>query len=469
MKQLKLYGSIFATIVYAATISASCDIGSLTPVPGQPFGAGTNPEGVAFSPLINGSLYAAVANTFSTDISVFQVDTTTGVFSNIGTFGAAGAPSNVIYSPIVSGNLFVAVPLPTISYIEMFQVDPNTGSLTSVGTFSSFGNDPISFAFSPVVNGNLFAAAANTNSNDLATYQVNTVTGALTFVGSIGTGINPFSVAFSPVINGKLYAATANSSSNNVSVYQVNTVSGVFSSVGTFPISGANVPLSIAFSPILPGNLLFAAVANEISGNVVIFSVNPSSGVFSQIQTITTVGSLPRSIAYSPLIAGNLFVAAVNNASNNVIIYSVDITTGMLTQIPGPLTSAGPGAFSIAYSPLTPSNDLFAAVANDTTSGTVSVFQVDLLIPVITTSSIAIQCSRPITINATIIGGTAPFTVVWSDGFTQTGAGPNFSRVVNPQMTSQFQIISVTDADGCTAGPSNAVTITVTGSACCNG
>lgn len=469
MKQIKVYGGILATIVYAATISASCENGAFTPVPGQPFGAGADPQGVAFSPLLNGSLYAAVANTFSTNISVFQVDTTTGVFSSAGTFGATNAPSNVIYSPIVSGNLFVAVPLPTINLIEMFQVDTNTGSLTSVGTFGTLGNDPTSFAFSPIVNGNLFAAAANTNSDNLITYQVNTTTGSLASLGTIGTGTNPFSVAFSPVINGKLYAAAANSASNNISVYQVNTSSGAFSSVGTFPISGGSVPLSITFSPILPGNLLFAAVANEISGNVVIFSVNPSSGAFSQIQTITTVGTLPRSIAYSPLIAGNLFAAAVNNGSNNVIIYSVDITTGMFTQIPGPLTSAGTGAFSIAYSSLTPSNNLFAAVANNAASGTVSVFQVDLLFPVITTPSIAIQCSHPITINATIIGGTAPFTVVWSDGFTQTGAGPNFSRVVNPQVSSQFQIISVTDADGCTAGPSNAVTITVTGNACCNG
>src|ERR1700693_3862757 len=100
MKQIKIYGSILATIVYAATIYASCENGSLDPVPGQPFGAGSAPAGVAFSPLINGALFAAVANGSSDDFSVFQADTTTGVFSTVGTFSAVNSPNGVTYSPI---------------------------------------------------------------------------------------------------------------------------------------------------------------------------------------------------------------------------------------------------------------------------------------------------------------------------------------------------------------------------------
>src|ERR1700722_5144102 len=110
MKNIILLHVLFAACIYI-TPTPSCDLGALlTPVAGSPFATGGNsPTSVAYSPLINDNLFAAVANTASNNITTFQADTTTGIFTFVGTQSTDTTPISIAYSPVVSGNLFVAV------------------------------------------------------------------------------------------------------------------------------------------------------------------------------------------------------------------------------------------------------------------------------------------------------------------------------------------------------------------------
>ena len=69
------------------------------------------------------------------------------------------------------------------------------------------------------------------------------------------------------------------------------------------------------------------------------------------------------------------------------------------------------------------------------------------------------------TIDFTLTTGTAPFTVVYDDG-TGPITSPLFNSTtgtitVTPSTTTNYSLVSVTDANGCTATANGSVTITV--------
>ncbi|MCX7194531.1 MAG: beta-propeller fold lactonase family protein, partial [Proteobacteria bacterium] len=85
-----------ANTVSAYTIAA--DTGVLTPVPGSPFAAGTNPISVTVSP--NGA-FAYVANMNSNDVSAYIIAAGTGVLTPVpgSPFAAGSFPNSVTVSP----------------------------------------------------------------------------------------------------------------------------------------------------------------------------------------------------------------------------------------------------------------------------------------------------------------------------------------------------------------------------------
>ena len=86
--------------------------------------------------------------------------------------------------------------------------------------------------------------------------------------------------------------------------------------------------------------------------------------------------------------------------------------------------------------------------------------------PVVTISgTISVTQGMSTTIDFTLTTGTAPFTVVYDDG-TGPITSPLFNSntgtiTVTPNNTTNYNLVSVTDANGCTASVSGSVTITV--------
>ena len=61
--------------------------GSFQQIAGSPFAAGANPASSAYSPIVSGNLFAAVPNFGGITVSVYEVNQTTGVLTQV-----AGSP-----------------------------------------------------------------------------------------------------------------------------------------------------------------------------------------------------------------------------------------------------------------------------------------------------------------------------------------------------------------------------------------
>lgn len=360
MKKLLLYFVllIFASahisnIINAVTCVCDCNLWQNDPAITVDSG-GIGPNAVAYSP--NGQ-FAAVVNSIGTaNVTSYTIDSISGAFTFAGTNTAGiSEPESVVFSP---DSLYAAVANNGNDTVQVYSVDPTTGIFTLQNTYST-GSGPSSVAYSP--DGKL-AAVTNADSTGPGNLSVYSVSGAIfTPVPSVITGDNPQSVVFTQ-IGGVTYAAVANSVDiglGSVSVYSVNTTTGAFTEVFGSPFAAGLGPASVAYSP----NGKFAAVTNEGDNSITVYSVEQvglTPGAFTQIGLITTNVSAPVWIAFAQ-IGGVTYAVIANSGNNNVLVYSVDQTTGVFTAVSGsPFSSGVSSPVSVAFS----ANNRFIATAN---------------------------------------------------------------------------------------------------------
>jgi YVTN family beta-propeller protein len=314
--------------IYAinATTGALTSIGS--PVATGDFGA----HSVTVDP---SGKFAYVANDGAGDtsgsVSMYSINTTTGVLTSIGTIDAPCAPPP---SPGSCSPWSVAAdPTDRFAYvaneggfaptsISTYAINATTGALTFTGLIVA-GGRAVSVAVHPTGKFAFVADGFNgfpEENNNVSTYTINGTTGALTSTGTIAAGSSPASIAIDP--SGR-FAYVTNSRSNDVSMYTVDATTGTLTSMG--PIAAGASPSSVAVDP--TGK--FAYVANYGSNDVSMYSINTTTGVLTSTGVIAA-GTQPSSIAIHP---SGKFAYVANSGSNNVSIYSIDATTGALTLI----------------------------------------------------------------------------------------------------------------------------------------
>lgn len=282
---------------------------------------GVRPFYASYSPDGN---YIATANYNSNSISVFRLNAATNTLTLIpGSPFATGfspidasSPVAVLYSP--DGKHVASINAASRN-VSIFEVDPTTGALTLTAPLFAVGGNtpssPVGGAYSP---DGKHLIVANWGANNVSSFKVNPVTGGLTLVNPLFStgGTNPSSIAFSP--DGK-YAAVPNETTNSVSIFSVQG-NGELLLISSPVATGGTGPIPAVYSP--DGNYL--AVANTGSDNISLFAVNQENGFISLVNNAPftlDAGSLsPRSLAYSP---DGLYLAAGNNSSNNVAIFAL--------------------------------------------------------------------------------------------------------------------------------------------------
>jgi 6-phosphogluconolactonase len=173
-------GNLFAAVANfddntVSVYSVNQTTGAFTPVAGSPFATGTHPLEIAYSPVASGNLFAAIANGVDNTVSVYAVNQTTGAFTPVAgsPFATGAGPVGIAFSPVVSGDLFAAVPNNTDNTVSVYLVNQSTGIFTQIsGSPFATGSGPGAIDYSPIVLGNLFAAVPNFNDNTVSVYEV---------------------------------------------------------------------------------------------------------------------------------------------------------------------------------------------------------------------------------------------------------------------------------------------------------
>jgi 6-phosphogluconolactonase (cycloisomerase 2 family) len=323
--------------------------GSLTPISGSPFAAGTGPSAIAAD---RSGRFLFVANSSSNNVSAYSIDSTTGSLTSVtgSPFAAGTAPAGVATDP--SGE-FLFVTNKGSNNVSEYAIDRGSGALSEItGSPFAAGTGPtgvFSYAIQQPGAGAFFSFVQTQNftSNNQTFFTLSdSAPGA--FLGSsftAGTGpTGEIAGAADTTVapNGAGYITiVANASSNNATE-QTSGLNG-FSGTETTFSAGVN-PQSVAFDP----NDHFLYIAGGPSGStgaVSAFSID--SGVpVSVAGSPFATGKSPVSIAVDP---SAQFVYVVNSGDNTVSAYAIDSANGSLAPLSGSpfVTGSNPRAIVI--------------------------------------------------------------------------------------------------------------------------
>src|SRR5882724_4686220 len=310
------------------TINATT--GALTAIAPGTIAAGRFPNAVAVDP---SGRFAYVATLDFDAVSMYTINATTGALTSIGTTVTGGGSANSVAVDPSGRFAYVAGAdndFGFSSFVSMFTINATTGVLTSIGAIDA-GITPASVAVDP--SGRVAYAASNAFSvgetGNVFMYTINATTGALTSIGTIAAGIDRASVAVDPsgwsahVANAEIFQGIGET--GNVSMYTIDVTTGALTSIGT--IAAGSNPVSVAVDP----SGKFAYVANLNSNDVSMYTIDVTTGALTAIAPgAIAAGSNPRSVAVDP---SGRFAYVANGGSNSVSMYTIDVTTGTLTSI----------------------------------------------------------------------------------------------------------------------------------------
>jgi 6-phosphogluconolactonase len=330
--------------------------GALTPLPGSPFAAGSDPIALAVNP---SNKFVYVANHQSNNVSVFAVDGTTGFLSQVpgSPFAAGTGPTSIALDPT---GKYVYVTNQLSNNVSAYTTDSETGALTPIGG-SPYSTDvsPISLTMDPlgrflyVTNSNLTFYPI-THLWDTLVYTIDHSTGVLTRVpGSQYTGKGPLGGVIDPL--GQFFFSISYYIPDwGVTPAAINGTTGALASSLSLNGSGAVLPGALAIHP----SGKFVYVTGIASDYIAAYSFNSVTGMTpipGSAQNIDytwvvppgpyATGSAPISITVDP---SGKFVYVANEFSNDISGYSVNPTSGALMPIAGTPFAAGIGPSSVA-------------------------------------------------------------------------------------------------------------------------
>jgi 6-phosphogluconolactonase len=254
----------------------------LTQVPGSPFPAGTQPEGLA---VVSSANLLFVANNGSSDISAFKFDATTSALTPV-----PGSPFTGVAAPMgaatdISGKFLYVTNLSS-NAVSAFTIDSATGTLAAVaGSPFATGSTPIGLTADP--NGMFIYVAdhmsdAVTPADTISPFSTDPATGALRPLGplpilqpncSSSCHVNPLRIVTHPT--GK-FAYSANVGANTLSAFSLS--NGAVTTIAG-PVPTGQHPFGVALDP--SGSFLY--VVNKLDNNISAFSVNSATGMVSPL------------------------------------------------------------------------------------------------------------------------------------------------------------------------------------------
>jgi 6-phosphogluconolactonase len=279
-----------------------------------------------------------------------------------------------------SSSHYIYATLPAASQLAAFREDPFSGALTQLsGSPYTVGDGARSLVLHP--SGKfLYVANPGQGENDISLFSIQgngTLIEVPPRVSVAPLGSLPQLLVMDPAGS---FLYVANALSNNISVFSIDSGSGALTQVTGSPFLVGATPLAMQVTP--SGSFLYVSIAAgnlQNNGSILAFSVN--SGVLANLSPAltSTDGINPNALVIDPT-GGFLYVA--NTQSNSISIFSI-ASSGALNPIQGsPLDDTYNNPFSL----LIDAKGQFLYVA-DQGSNNVAVYSISNGLPVALTTS----------------------------------------------------------------------------------
>ncbi len=299
--------------------------GVLTQITGSPYSVGDGAHSLVIHP--SGKyLYVANPGQDENDVSLFTIagnGVLTEVFPRATVAPLGNAPELLVMDP--SGD-YLYVMNSASENITVFSVNSTTGVLTQIdGSPFPVGLAPLNMELTP--SGKfLFVSAASEPNGLIEGFSVSS--GKLQFSSLTSTqGLNPYGLVIDPA--GK-YLYAANTSSNSITIFSIGS-NGALTQIAGSPLADIyNGPVAMMMDP--KGQFLY--VANQSSNNLAVYTLTSSSALPVGLTTSTTTFAFttesdPTVIAFDPN-GGHLFVGSQGSSPG---IQSFQVTSGNLNPI----------------------------------------------------------------------------------------------------------------------------------------
>jgi 6-phosphogluconolactonase len=230
--------------------------------------------------------FVCVANQGSNSISVFSIDGSTGLLTEVtgSPFPTAAGPSGLAST---ANLLFVANR--DAGEVSVYTLDATSGKLTAAsGSPFAAGTSPAALDVDP---SGKFLYVADQASNNVLAFGISGSSGQLAAISG-----SPFAAGTTPVyvrvVGSSVYVA--NTGSGNVSAFSINSGSGALAPISGSPFAAGTNPVYIASGN--SGRLLF--VANQGSDNISAFQAG-GGGALSPVSgsPFATIAAGPSAIA----------------------------------------------------------------------------------------------------------------------------------------------------------------------------
>ncbi len=353
---------------------------------------------------------------------------------------AACAPGT---SPNVSGNMTVAVMEPLAAVVSGGGASCNGGSVPVTVTITG-GEPPFSITW---------AGANFSVSTSSRTYTTFVAPAAVTtYTARVSSGSCEVDATGSATVTPWTGVAP-----------KVTAVTG-----GQSICTGGSATLTATLQGDGPLTLTWSdGFVQTVTGTAATRNVSPASSTTYSVASIvneagctgTRTGSTFVSVAAPPTA---LVRGGGNSCSGATRRINVDLTgigPYTITWSDG-VTETVSSSFFRDLAPATTTTYSLTSVTDSRCSGTVSgsaTINVSTPVSVSVTGGGPSCAGAPVTVNASISGGTAPYTVTWSDGFVQTVPGPVASRQVTVAQTTSFSVTSINSICGTSIGGSATV------------
>jgi 6-phosphogluconolactonase len=205
--------------------------------------------------------------------------------------------------------------------VSVFPIQTN-GAL---GTATALIQDPgISHAHCIAIDGNNhFVFVVDLGLDQVRCFVFDPVAGTLTtnttFITSVPAGSGPRHMAFDPLYQ-RAYLICQNSST--IIGFNYDSTNGILTPFQTNSAGGGN-SAEIVVHP--SGKFLYGSYRG--GNSIIVFTINPTNGVFTQVQNLTT-DPTPRNFAIDPTGA---FCIVASQDGNTVKLYTINQQTGVLT------------------------------------------------------------------------------------------------------------------------------------------